>query len=82
MWPCRHSTPQSAHCCVGGNARRPAKWVTCSSSEVICMLVLGAEAPRELVCGGGMFCDSGWTTAAVFVELICSCGLACSSNGL
>lgn len=46
------------------------------------MLVLGAEAPSELVCGGGTFCDSGCTTAAVFVELICSCGFACSSNGL
>lgn len=45
---------------------------TCSSSEVIFMLVLGAEAPSELGCGGGTFCESGCTTAAVLVELICN----------
>lgn len=32
---------------------------TCNSSEVICMLVLGADAPNELGCGGGTFCESG-----------------------
>lgn len=57
--------------------------ITCNSSVVICTLVLGVAVVATRCWVGGMFCDKGCTTAALFVELICSCGLLCScSNGL